>query len=639
MSRHLRRGAARITAAVAILVGWYVVPPPALGDAEADRLAARYSFDQRPISPADPYGAQLRAVAPAYHDIRSWISSVGAAVALTDIDGNGRADDTCLVDPRDDSVTVAPAPDTGDRYASLRLDPRPLPYDATMAPMGCVPADYNADGRRDVLVYFWGRSPVIFLRTPGPGLVFVPREVVEPYQIWNTNALTLADVDGDGHTDLVVGNYFRDGARVLDPTAHDDPNLQMQDSMSRAYNGGTNQVLLFHSAAGGADPTLRYTPTDGVFSPEVAGGWTLAAGAQDLTGDGLPELYFGNDFGPDRLLVNHSTPGHPAFSEVVGRRGFGTPKSKVVGRDSFKGMGVAFTDLNADAVPDVLVSNITEPYALQESNFAWVSDGRSPIDGDGRTRYTDQSQPLGLAWGGWGWDIKAPDLDGDGVPEVLQATGFVRGTVNRWPQLQELALTNDELLRHPGAWLHVRPGDDLSGHDPNRLFARAGDGRYYDIADRVGAADRHPARGIAVADIDHDGRLDFAVASQWAQSHLYRNTGQRSGDFVGLRLLTTTGCATGGPSDAAAATPALGAAVTLEVAPGDRRIGQIYPANGHGGVSSDELLFGLPSGGAATGTVQWRDQCGVRHAAPLNVRPGWHTLLLDQNGSIDEVRP
>src|SRR3712207_7095987 len=44
-------------------------------------------------------------------------------------------------------------------------------------------------------------------------------------------------------------------------------------------------------------------------SEEVAHSWTLAVGAADLDGDLLPELYFANDFGPDRLLHNRSQPG------------------------------------------------------------------------------------------------------------------------------------------------------------------------------------------------------------------------------------------------------------------------------------------------------------------------------------------
>jgi hypothetical protein len=51
----------------------------------------------------------------------------------------------------------------------------------------------------------------------------------------------------------------------------------------------------------------------------------FAAGAADLDNDLLPELYFANDFGPDRLLHNRSTPGHPEFVVAEGERKVTTP--------------------------------------------------------------------------------------------------------------------------------------------------------------------------------------------------------------------------------------------------------------------------------------------------------------------------
>src|SRR6185295_16384164 len=88
-----------------------------------------------------------------------------------------------------------------------------LPYDPeTMAPTGCMAGDWNEDGREDLLVYFWGRTPVVFLRreaarAPSPGAYRAVELAARP-ALWNTVAATQADLDGDGHLDLIFGNYF-----------------------------------------------------------------------------------------------------------------------------------------------------------------------------------------------------------------------------------------------------------------------------------------------------------------------------------------------------------------------------------------------------------------------------------------------
>ena len=56
---------------------------------------------------------------PALQHIRTWISAVGASAGLADLDGNGRPDERCLVDPRDDSVTIAPTPERPDRFIQV----------------------------------------------------------------------------------------------------------------------------------------------------------------------------------------------------------------------------------------------------------------------------------------------------------------------------------------------------------------------------------------------------------------------------------------------------------------------------------------------------------------------------------------
>jgi hypothetical protein len=652
--RHwLRRKAAAGLAAVLLLTLYGFTRQPTVPDDERRALASRFAFERRelPVFSIPPH-QHVRAVHPAVEHISAWISAVGASVALGDLDGDGLANDACIVDPRIDMVMASPLPGSGDRFPYFVLDPFPLPYErATMAPMGCLLADLNEDGWTDVVAYYWGRTPVAFLRRVEPGgeTAFTGQSRFRPVEIlagagrrpplWNTTAMTLADIDGDGHLDLVVGNYFPDGAPVLDPPS--DRPWPMQDSRSRATNAGANRILRWAGATTGAEPTVAFEEAAGALDAEVAGGWTLAVAAADLDGDLLPEIYFANDFGPDRLLHNRSTPGRVRLALLEGVKGPATPSSKVLGRDSFKGMGVDFGDLNDDGLLDIFVSNIAQEYSLEESHFAFVATGETARMAEGVAPFVDQSERLGLARSFFSWEARLADFDNDGVLEAMQATGFVRGEVDRWPELQELATGNDQRIKDPRSWPRFAPGDDISGRVHNPFFVRAASGRYVDLAAEVGLGEAYLSRGIAVGDVDRDGDLDFALANQWSTSYLFYNRSRAAGRYLGLRLLLPVdGGEGGGAADgvrvepAVTATrgrPAVGAQATVRLADGRRWVRQVDGGNGHSGASTPELFFGLgavPDGEAASVDIAWRDGSGRRHAATLELAPGWHTVVL-----------
>jgi enediyne biosynthesis protein E4 len=618
MPQHFARRHVKRVAACGLIFAFYLAARlPTISRVERARLASQFRFVEMPLpSVPGPEMRSVRPVNPSIQHIAGWISSVGAAVALADIDGDGLPNDLCYVDVRTDQVIVAPVPGTGARYRPFALDAGRLFDRATMAPMGCLPGDVNEDGRMDLLVYYWGRTPLIFLQN-GEGLQngdrsFTPTEIV-PDERWFTNAATFADLDGDGHPDLVVANYFPDGAHILDAasTQHES----MQHSMSRALNSGEKHIFLWSGAGNGS---FCFKEVKGVLPDEINHGWTLAVGAQDLDGDLLPELYFANDFGPDRLLHNLSTPGKLKFELLEGARDFATPGSKVLGHDSFKGMGVDFGDVNGDGLPDILVSNISAPYALEESNLLFVSTGKLDLMKKGVAPYVDRSEPLGVSRaGGWAWDSRFVDLNNDGVPEILQAVGFLRGNVNRWPELHEIAMGNDELLSNPDNWHDFRPGDDLNGHDHNPFFVRASDGRYYDLAAEVGLAQPHVSRGIAVADVDGDGRLDYAIANQWETSIFVHNE-SNAGQFLGLRLRIHN-------------RPAIGAWARVQLPNGHSMTAQVDGGTGHSGKRSPDLHFGLghisPNAALDT-TIRWRNLSGI-HEKRMVLRPGWHTEDLD----------
>jgi hypothetical protein len=595
-------------------------------------LAGRFSFKKSPLPevPDHPPYKLVRQVHPSLERISAWISSLGAAATLADLDGDGLPNDVIYVDPRTGLVTVTPAPGTGERYKPFALDMSFWAHNSydisTIAPMGTVAGDFNEDGLIDVLLYFWGRTPVLYLRksdgsaaTPRPVTVpdFSPGELVDSGERWYSNSATQADLDGDGHVDLLIGNYFQDGARILDPNA--GGTVVMHEGKAKALNGGRKHLFLWEAATNGAVPMVRYRQVTNVFSEEVARGWTLAMGAVDLDGDLLPELYLANDFGPDRLLHNRSTPGHLKFVLLEGRRDLMTPKSCVLGHDSFKGMGVDFGDVNGDGFLDIYVSNIATKFGLTESHFLWQSTTEFGKMKEGIAPFVHASEKLGLSRSGFAWEARLADFDNDGVLEAMQACGFIKGKINRWPELQALGTSNDQIVHNPRFWPNFRPGADLCGHDWNPFFVRGADGRYHDLAPTLGLAEPMVSRGIAIADADGDGRLDFVTANQWGPSYFFKNESPNAGAFLGLRLVRANG------------TPAIGAVARVNLPDGRKLVSHVDGGSGHSGRRSPDIHFGL---GAVEKSkpvlvkIEWRNSEGKIHQSTLPLVPGWHTIEL-----------
>jgi hypothetical protein len=91
---------------------------------------------------------------------------------------------------------------------------------------------------------------------------------------------------------------------------------------------------------------------------------------------------------------------------------------------------------------------------------------------------------------------------------------------------------------------------------------------------------------------------------------------------------------------AQATRPAVGASVRLRRADGRILIGQVDGGNGHSGVRSPELHFGL--GDTATNEpvqveIRYRDRSGTPALLTLDLRPGWHTVVLPDAGGTDRL--
>lgn len=647
------RRRATLLVSVAIVIGLYLLTRErTFSRADVAHIVDSFRFARTPlpeIADHPPY-KYVRNVHPSVRHIRAYVSTLGASVAMGDLDGDGLQNDVVWIDPRTDKVNCGPVPGTGARFETFAFDPGPsFPHwnPETMCPEGLLLADLNEDGLIDLLVVHWGRGPIAYLRkapadskTPPAAGGFKAQELIEGGDRWYSTTAVASDLDGDGHLDLIVGNYLPDGSRMLDE--HAEGLESLHDSLARSGNGGGLRFFRFAGATSGGQPRVRFELQDDAIAPDLSRGWSYAIGPVDLDGDLLPEIYIANDFGPDRLLHNRSTPGHFQFAALHGERTLRTPASCVINHDSFKGMGVDIGDINGDGLFDIYVSNLTSPWALTESHFLWLNTGRTELMLEGRAPFRQASEELGLSRSGWSWDCRLADLNNDGVVEALQANGFIQGQINKWPELQSLGTSNNQLLHNPKFWPRLQPGDDVSGHDTFAFFVRGEDGRYYDAARHLTLPDGRSmseamvTRGISLADVDGDGRLDFALANQWQPSYFYHNESPNPGRFLGLHLLLPLekGMATrveqgiGHPVEDIPGRPAVGAVVSIRLPDGSPRVAQVDGGSGYAGKRAPDVHLGLGTAEGAPVEIRWRDPDGRPREESFELKAGWHTIGL-----------
>ena len=79
----------------------------------------------------------------------------------------------------------------------------------------------------------------------------------------------------------------------------------------------------------------------------------------------------------------------------------------------------------------------------------------------------------------------------------------------------------------------------LNGYERNGLFRNNGDGTFTDVGWLNGVDKDNDGRGLAILDIDRDGRLDLALRNYRQPAVLLRNTGAE-GNFATFKLQGTT---------------------------------------------------------------------------------------------------
>ena len=349
-----------------------------------------------------------------------------------------------------------------------RFGPAPPDAGADVAVRGngCLATDVDGDGDTDL--YLTVDGPNSLLVNDGSGR-FTDRADRAGVALdgWSSAAVA-GDVDGDGTLDLFVGTYIDFERTVANPVG----------AFPQDFLGEPNLLFL-----GRGDGTFVDATDGSGLSGDLR---TLGALLADFDRDGDLDLYVANDGQANILYENRSSPGRVAFVEVAGPKGAG---------DTGSGMGVAGGDYDRDGSDDLMVTNWrTELHAVYR--------GLPPERPGGEPGFVYSTNRLGFAGlgnGTTGWGTAWADLDNDADLDLLIANG-------------------DVPITDLGA--DAQPVQLLGN-----LAAEGSAGQLRDWAARSGlsAIDPKLGRGLAVADYDNDGDLDFVVNQIAGPALLVRN--------------------------------------------------------------------------------------------------------------------
>src|SRR5258705_13277327 len=171
----------------------------------------------------------------------------------------------------------------------------------------------------------------------------------------------------------------------------------MHNSFEFATNGGKN--LLFHNLGGGKFEDV--TDKMGVGSTR----WTLAAASADFNGDGWPDIYLANDYGPEELYLNDH--GRRFILSTAGLES-----------ESKSGMSATLGDAFNRGRLDAFVTNISERGYLFQNNNLRVNE----MSMKGRFRNVAEGA---IADAGCAWGAQFVDLNNDSANELLVANRFI----------------------------------------------------------------------------------------------------------------------------------------------------------------------------------------------------------------------
>jgi hypothetical protein len=446
---------------------------------------------------------------------------------------------------------------------------------------GCAIADYDCDGWPDLLVTGYGRLALYHNVPDGKGgRRFV--EVTDAAQLhddrWSTSA-AFADFDGDGFPDIYICHYV-DWSWQKHRTCSGDRSEIKEEICPPAYFQGVSPSLYRNNRDG---TFTEVSKEAGLQSASGDNGMGLGVVAVDVNGDARPDIYAVNDTTRNLLFLNESTPGHLKFREIGRESGVALgDRGRADGS-----MGVDAADYDGCGRPSLWVTTFENEYPALYHN----SCGHGRIAFDYATHNAGLVQ-LGQAHVGFGTGFL--DLDNDGWEDLVLVNGHVRKHSTRTP-------------------LRQRP----------TLLKNTGTGQFAAITNQGGRyfLEPHRGRGLAIGDLDNDGRPDLVITNLSEAAVVLWNSPRSEqaprNHWLGIELIGSEH------------RDVVGATVVVEVQ--GRRLTRFAKAGGSYLSSSDRrIIVGL-------GTVEKPGRVTV--SWPRGTEQHWDGLLADRYWRLEEGNP
>jgi hypothetical protein len=396
-------------------------------------------------------------------------------------------------------------------------------------------ADFNGDGAADVACGSFQEDKVYVRLGRGDGL-FAVSTVTTPLQgtPWD---LAVGDVNGDGKQDVVTVSHV-DGS----------PDPVGTVEVCEGVGDGTFTNCTVYGSVGkwpsrlvladvDADGALDVVATDQNYG-NVWLGWNLGDGTFGATWDSIllgaqPSSVDVGDLNGDGypdLVLTSATLDRVDMRFNDGSRGFASFTSHSVGDYPF---AVALGDVNADGVTDIVTSN------RYGQNVSILMGQGVNTWGDARRDTVVSGVPTDLARG---------DFNRDGAPDFATAQSDGNGTVTRGQLDGRFFITSTPYV----------------GHGPHGLVAADVDGD--GLADLVAGTEWEPAgfvwlkgdgagefaapttvdmgagtQGVAVGDLDNDGRVDVVCSGTDSTVRVAFGIGSGAFFFPRVELAVGTG--------------------------------------------------------------------------------------------------